>query len=151
LPEQQLASILQRDTPITHLGNRDAQVLAIFETPAQSAAGLPLENSDSQLFDAMLQAIGLARRDVCLCVLTAVAGSATTTVSDLDLTQRRAMLLFVAELDTAEDERLHRFTASVHGTPGWRLPHPALLLREPLRKRQAWNVLKAVRAAVAGG
>jgi len=149
LPQQALAEFDHRGTVKTGLGNADAPILVIMDQPALQAEEQPLAQSDANLLDNMLQAISLSRRDIYLCSLVASAEANCTVLSELEHADCRAVLLFVSALGAQEDAAAHRFAFGTAGFPAWRLPHPMLLQREPLRKRQAWNVLKALRTELA--
>ena len=50
--------------------------------------------------------------------------------------------------DTAVEQHQSRLPES--GLPLWRIAHPAILLDQPQLKRQAWQVLKRLRATLDG-
>jgi hypothetical protein len=61
----------------------------------------------------------------------------------------RADLLLQENIGKSEVAADHQFAFGSVSLPAWRLPHPALLLSDPILKRQAWQILKAVRRVLA--
>lgn len=108
-----------------------------------------LEKDEEQLLLAMLRSIGLAENDLCRTV-PALSGQSmedaggAASVAQLHRQLPRLVLLLLNRFDPADTPAHHRLDGGA-GVVGWRLPHPAVLLANPERKREAWEVLKAVR------
>jgi uracil-DNA glycosylase len=163
LPNKAIAAFNVRGSWQNFSGSRDASVLVVVLPPTDGAAmtEMPLSNQEAQLFEQMLRAIGLTRKDILQCVLQtaskdAVAGSGeaagameSVTVETLSGGSVRAVLLLQSDIGKSEIAGEHRFAFGSASIPAWRLPHPAQLLSEPIRKRQAWQILKAVRRVLA--
>lgn len=126
--------------------------------PERSIAGSRpsgLSQDGFRLFEAMMRSIDLTQRDLTLATLSPQPLPDGETVADLLATPHRAVLLMVQESAAASSAagwtKEAGFTLEAPRLNGWRCPHPDLLLHEPLRKRDAWQVLKAVRRALAAG
>jgi len=155
-----LVEIPFRGQHTTQLGNTDSQLLVFVEAKSMQQDQYPFEANDARLFDDMLRAIHWRRQDVCLAVLppsdsqlevtTDNSGIESECAADLLKTHRDVVLVFthrVPETLNADDMQL---SLNRPGTLAWQLPHPALLQDEPIRKRQAWNVLKLARNHLQG-
>lgn len=124
-------------------------VQAVQRPPGRTPTGL--SGQSLRLFEAMLAAIDLAPRDLVLATLACGAGTEAGAdaqpLAELLATPLRAVLLMEQDQGSAAQRRASdvRFEPGVPSLVGWRCPHPDVLLREPLRKRSAWQVLKAVR------
>lgn len=163
LPGKAITALNIRGNWQNSLGSLDASVLVVVQPPTDSAviAELPLSNQEAQLFEQMLRAIGLTRKDITQCVLQtasedtvagggeAVAAMESATVETLSGGSVRAVLLLQSDIGESEVAAEHQFAFGSASIPAWRLPHPARLLSEPMRKRQAWQILKAVRCVLA--
>ncbi len=151
----------------------EAGLLVLFEpvnghqgddgTSGAESNGSASKNADSglsrdshSLFEAMMRSIDLAPSDLMLATLSPQPLPDGKSVADLLAFPHRAVLLMVqggdaigSPLESAPqsaDEA--RFEFDMPRLSGWRCPHPDRLLHEPLRKRDAWQVLKAVRRAL---
>ena len=147
LPSQPLAPFTYRERTLTRVGREDAPLLVVVERGVP-AEGLPLVDEAAELFERMLRAVGLARRDTRQCVLSAEPAPADAdTVGAFALAPYRAALVLMQELDGELDGAACRFPlgegAAAH--PAWCVPHPDRLLLEPPRKAQAWQALKGLR------
>ncbi len=163
LPNRAIAAFEVRGSRQSCLGSREASVLVVVQPPAASpkVAELPLNNQETQLFELMLRAIGLTRKDTLQCILQtndegAVASGieaggarSSETVETLSGNSVRTVLLLQKNIGNSEVASDHQFAFGSASLPAWRLPHPALLLSDPIQKRQAWQILKAVRRVLA--
>jgi len=150
LPGAALGVFRYREQPLTRVGQRDAPLLVIAEAAPGDAMNPPLSGQADTLFENMLRAIGRRRRDTCQCKLAHVPEAAGDTVASLSGRQHRVALVLVRELDAELSADACRLTDVVPVAAAWCLPHPELLLARPERKRQAWEILRAVREHLAG-
>jgi len=112
-----------------------------------------LSKEEEQLLMAMLRSIGLAQNDLCRTTMasgTNEAGQHLVSLSQLLKQLPRAVFLLSHQLGSSASSEAHELMSD-SAVQGWRLPHPALLIREPERKRQAWEVLKAARQSLSCG
>ncbi len=153
LPTLTLRGINYRGAAQSWIGTELAPVLVLIESAENAlAADLPFVAAEARMFDEMMRAIDLTRRDLCIGVLAKPSNSndlSTAVVATGNLPERQVILLFCQTLDVSDDASQHRFEIPGSQATGWRLPHPALMQQQAARKRQAWNVLKAVRATLA--
>ena len=153
LPMQPLAPFVYRGQTLTRVGSEAAPLLIVVERGAP-ADGLPLTGEAAELFERMLRSVGLTRRDTRQCVLSSEpASDGADTVGAFATAPYRAVLVLMQELGGELGAADCRFVLDGTGaaSPGWCLPHPDRLLREPLRKAQAWQVLKALRQHLGTG
>ncbi len=147
------------------LGKAHSPLLILVEACALEQAQYPFEAADAKMFDDMLRAIAWQRQHVCLALLAhpdallqandvtlapqpGSVGLPGAVVKDVMSKPRDAVLLFSQDVPVGSKIDDQRVEVSGIATPIWRLPHPALLRREPTLKRLAWTVLKAARAAI---
>ena len=147
------------------LGKAHSPLLILVEACALEQAQYPFEAADAKMFDDMLRAIAWQRQHVCLALLahrdallrandaslapqSDSVGLPGAVVKDVMSKPRDAVLLFSQDVPVGSNIDDLRVEVSGITTPIWRLPHPALLRREPTLKRLAWTVLKAARAAI---
>jgi len=142
----------QRFVHRTHLLNDSTEVVLVFESAADSAT-FGLTEGDEKLLRDMLQAIELDAKNIAR-VAISVDGAAANpdhrTLADVLLAHHR-VALYVPENDfeVADDSAAASQLPAVNDSlPIWVLPHPRQLSTQPALKRRAWNVLKAVRAAL---
>lgn len=140
-------------TAVVH-GSDDANVLLVFEPSASAPmndGGIELDPSDEQLLLDMLRAIELEPSSVARCFMAAPTALA---VSEQGLALRqhipeniKAVLHLVTCADDidGDDEASSRTESQAISVPVWRLPHPVWIKQQPVLKRRAWNVLKAVK------
>ena len=157
---------METDTPVESLGAwlqvqtlasnaepslSNAPLLVVVESiAAESAESQPagqsvLTGEAAQLFDLMMRSINLKRGDVRQCLL---AGTQGPTVAQSCTVQTRAVLFLSASHPDSAQGFAGELPSSSH--PVWRIPHPELLLAQPLHKRQAWESLKQVQKLLAG-
>ena len=132
------------------IGHTEAPLLVVVETH-ELLVTAPLVGDAAQLFEQMMRSIDVTRGSVCQCAVPAganVAEPGQATVSSLVSIHRAAGILLTHEFEDVETASAHVMTLPVAGRnalPMWRIPHPDILLTQPLKKRQAWQALKAVR------
>jgi len=147
-----LVKIPFRGQYCSQLGKADAPLLILVEAISSQQKQYPFESTDAKLFDDMLRAIAWRRQDVCLAVLPPeqqadlVLESDGPCVADLCKQHRDAVLLFRHSISETLNTDELLVPMERPSMLAWQLPHPAMLRESPLRKRQAWNVLKAARA-----
>lgn len=162
--QTQLVEIPFRGQYVTQLGSISAPLLILVEAISTQQSRYPFESADAKIFEDMLRAIAWRRQDVCLGVLPpasapsmfsdsvsdsfsgSFSGSKSSVVGDLCQTHRDAVLLFCHSLPDSLNSDDLIVPLAREGMMAWQLPHPTLLRESPVRKRQAWNVLKAARA-----
>ena len=161
LAQQPLGTFARRGEQRVQTGPEQARVLVVAQAAPGPVSLLPIEDAESQLLELMLRAIGLAPGDWSTAVLahpvrdgatgSGGAGGAEDAPSVQRLAADRQAVLWLARSpgDPSDVEvEAHRFR--IAGVPAYRITHPARLLVEPSLKRQAWDVLKAVRNQLAG-
>lgn len=146
LPEQPLAPFIWKERRLTRVGLHDAPLFVVVERASEPAGGLPLAGEAAELFERMLESIGLSRRDTCQCVLASEPRVDADTVARAAGEHRAATLILLQEPVAGSDAAACRLPGDPFGGPAWCLPHPTRLLSDPLGKRLAWDVLKSVRA-----
>jgi len=163
LMQTRLVEIPFRGQRCAQLGKSDAPLLILVEAISTQQKQYPFEAKDAKLFDDMLRSIAWRRQDVCLAVLPPAGNSlmleeagdlsadlyaqnmAVSCVADVCKPHRDAVLLF--RMSLPETLNIDELVVPMErkSMMAWQLPHPAMLRESPNRKRQAWNVLKAVR------
>ncbi len=159
-------------------GNPKARIVFIGEAPGaeEDRRGLPFVGPAGRLLDRMLAAIGLDRETVCIAnvLFWRPPGNRSPTADELatclPFAQRLIELVapevvvFVggipAKLLLGRGEGITRLRGAWHDyhSPGLAAPiaaiatyHSAYLLRQPMKKREAWRDLLAIKAKLAGG
>ncbi len=136
------------------IGHAQAPLLVIVESD-ESPLTAPLSGDAAQLFEQMMRSIDITRSSVCQCC---IASSITSDIPGQDTIasqvsiDRLAGIVLTHEIDDNEQASAHASLLQLPGRnalPMWRIPHPDILLMHPLRKRQAWQALKAVRQILA--
>jgi len=155
LPEQPLADFGYKGAVHTVLGHPDAPVMVVVQRDeqhdGQHDGDLPLSGDAAQLFELMMRSIDLGRSDIRQCALASQSQSTNDhTVIEACTAHTRAMLVLVSMEDTGNDTAdAHHFRLAPSQLPAWRIAHPTTLLRDNQRKRQAWQVLKALQLYLA--
>ena len=132
------------------IGHAQAPLLVVVETHDLNLKA-PLTGDAAQLFEQMMRSIDVTRGLVCQCAVLAEAKqveSGQATVLSLVSSHVTAGLVLCHDIDDVEAASAHAFSlafAERNALPMWRIPHPDILLTQPLKKRQAWQALKAVR------
>ena len=151
LPRQPLANFGYKGAVHTVLGHPEASVLVVVQRHRQGVSELPLSGDAAQLFELMMRSIDLGRSDVRQCALADNAGPSDSqqtvfqSVGDACTPQTRAILLLSwLEVNNDPSADAHHCRLAQSQLPVWRISHPDLLLQENQRKRQAWQVMKAL-------
>ena len=152
------------------VGNPDADLLFVGEAPGadEDAQGEPFVGKAGQLLTKMIEAMGYARGDVYICnVLKCrppgnrnpepdeVASCEPFLKRQLAAIRPRMIVAlgkFAAQCLLRDDTPITRMRGSFRsyeGIPLMPTLHPAYLLRDPSKKKLAWEDLKAVNAALA--
>lgn len=162
LLEQALVPIEFRGGQHPVLGVADAPLLVVLALDAPSPTAGSMSGDDGRLFELMLRSVSLANRDTRRCQLGHRMNDSTRVgtdsvsqagVSALCAANTRGVLVLMDPWvfdagDSAVTQHQSRLPGS--GIPVWRIAHPAILLEQPQLKRQAWHVLKALRAMLDG-
>lgn len=132
----------------------DCSVLLVFnELSAQTEP--TLAQTDKRMLLDMFAAIELS--DASVAKRCVVLDPAVDTSSAIEpYLSESVKVVLVAVQDDAhasaqaigDDEAASRLLADGLSVPVWQLPHPAWIQQEPVLKRRAWNVLKAVRRSL---
>jgi uracil-DNA glycosylase family 4 len=152
------------------VGNPDADLVFVGEAPGadEDAQGEPFVGKAGQLLTKMIEAMGYTRNDVYICnVLKCrppgnrnpepdeVASCEPFLKRQLAAIRPRMIVAlgkFAAQCLLRDDTPITRLRGgfrSYEGIPLMPTLHPAYLLRDPSKKKLAWDDLKAVNAALA--
>ena len=152
------------------VGNPDADLVFVGEAPGadEDAQGEPFVGKAGQLLTKMIEAMGYSRSDVYICnVLKCrppgnrnpepdeVASCEPFLKRQLAAIRPRMIVAlgkFAAQCLLRDDTPITRLRGgfrSYEGIPLMPTLHPAYLLRDPSKKKLAWDDLKAVNAALA--
>ena len=152
------------------VGNPDADLVFVGEAPGadEDAQGEPFVGKAGQLLTKMIEAMGYTRADVYICnVLKCrppgnrnpepdeVASCEPFLKRQLSAIRPRMIVAlgkFAAQCLLRDDTPITRLRGgfrSYEGIPLMPTLHPAYLLRDPSKKKLAWDDLKAVNAALA--
>ena len=152
------------------VGNPDAELVFVGEAPGadEDAQGEPFVGKAGQLLTKMIEAMGYRREDVYICnVLKCrppgnrnpepdeVAACEPFLKRQLAAIRPRMIVAlgkFAAQCLLRDDTPITRLRGSFRtyeGIPPMPTLHPAYLLRDPSKKKLAWEDLKAVNAALA--
>lgn len=152
------------------VGNPDADLVFVGEAPGadEDAQGEPFVGKAGQLLTKMIEAMGYRREDVYICnVLKCrppgnrnpepdeVASCEPFLKRQLSAIRPRMIVAlgkFAAQCLLRDDTPITRLRGSFRsyeGIPLMPTLHPAYLLRDPSKKKLAWDDLKAVNAALA--
>lgn len=160
LPSQRLAAFKERGV-IQHMtGSKTARLVVVVEPMAGVANQVPLSGDALRLFELMMRAISLSRRDV---AITGLAGGNTSVDPALNTEASEETLAIICTDHTravvllqqqwayqSTNAAEHHTRLALHQLPVWRLPHPDLLLQQSALKRPAWQMLKAVQSVLSG-
>ena len=152
------------------VGNPDAHLVFVGEAPGadEDAQGEPFVGKAGQLLTKMIEAMGYARSDVYICnVLKCrppgnrnpepdeVASCEPFLKKQLGAIRPRMIVAlgkFAVQCLLRDDSPISRLRGNLRtyeGIPLMPTFHPAYLLRDPSKKKLAWDDLKAVNAALA--
>lgn len=161
LADRVLANFGYKGAVHTTLGHPEAPVLVVVQryrhdVKQDSDTDLPLTGDAAQLFELMMRSIDLGRSDVRQCALAdGLIPAHDESVGAFNVGRAcnqhtRAVLVLMA-MDDSSDVRAdaNHCRLAESGLPAWRIAHPDLLLQENWRKRQAWQVLKALQQHLA--
>jgi uracil-DNA glycosylase family 4 len=159
-----------RNNLVFGVGNPDADLVFVGEAPGadEDAQGEPFVGKAGQLLTKMIEAMGYTRADVYICnVLKCrppgnrnpepdeVASCEPFLKRQLAAIRPRMIVAlgkFAAQCLLRDDTPITRLRGgfrSYEGIPLMPTLHPAYLLRDPSKKKLAWEDLKAVNAALA--
>ena len=150
-------------------GNKNADIMFIGEGPGQQEdlQGLPFVGPAGQLFNKMLNSIGLDRKKVYICNVVKCRPPYNRDPEDDE--KQACLPLLRAQVSLVKPKIivcLGRIAGNVVMHPNFRITkehgvweerkgywlsatyHPSALLRDPLKKREAWEDLKKLRAKI---
>jgi DNA polymerase len=151
------------------VGNPDAHLVFVGEAPGadEDAQGEPFVGKAGQLLTKMIEAMGYARSDVYICNILKCRppGNRNPEPDEIEkcepflkaqlaaLRPRMIVALgkFAAQCLLRDDTPISRLRGNFRSYEGIQLMptfHPAYLLRDPTKKKEAWADLKAVNAAL---
>lgn len=149
-----LETVFRGNKAFLHPGSGAASVLIVMEQSAVTPGeDLQLPPEQERLLTDMLKAIQLDNRQV-VRALMADEGSVPVEINQdlvpaLTPTIQAVIRLVLSKADMQGDsEQESRWALPGTDLPAWNLPHPVRILEQPVLKRRAWNVLKAVKSAV---
>ena len=152
------------------VGNPDADLVFVGEAPGadEDAQGEPFVGKAGQLLTKMIEAMGYSRSDVYICNVLKCRPPGNRNPEPDEVAQcepflkrqlaaiRPRMIValgkFAAQCLLRDDTPITRLRGgfrSYEGIPLMPTLHPAYLLRDPSKKKLAWDDLKAVNAALA--
>jgi uracil-DNA glycosylase family 4 len=153
------------------VGNPNAHLVFVGEGPGadEDQQGEPFVGKAGQLLNKMIEAMGYARQDVYICnvVKCRPPGNRNPEPDEIAacepfLKQQLAAIgpsmivtlgKFAAQCLLRDDSPISRLRGNFRTYEGIQLMptfHPAYLLRDPTKKKEAWDDLKAVMAALRG-
>jgi uracil-DNA glycosylase family 4 len=151
------------------VGNPDAHLVFVGEAPGadEDAQGEPFVGKAGQLLTKMIEAMGYARQDVYICNILKcrppgnrnpepdeIAKCEPFLKAQLAALRPRVIVAlgkFAAQCLLRDDTPISRLRGNFRSYEGIQLMptfHPAYLLRDPSKKKEAWEDLKAVNAAL---
>jgi uracil-DNA glycosylase len=151
------------------VGNPTAHLVFVGEGPGadEDAQGEPFVGKAGQLLDKMIEAMGYARRDVYICNVVKcrppgnrnpepdeIAACEPFLKRQLGAIRPRMIVAlgkFAAQCLLRDDAPISRLRGTFRTYEGIQLMptfHPAYLLRDPTKKKEAWEDLKTVMAAL---
>ena len=152
------------------VGNPDADLVFVGEAPGadEDAQGEPFVGKAGQLLTKMIEAMGYARGDVYICNVLKCRPPGNRNPEPDEVAQcepflkrqlaaiRPRMIVALGKFavqcllrDDSPISRLRGNMRSYEGIPLMPTFHPAYLLRDPSKKKEVWEDLKAVNAALA--
>jgi DNA polymerase len=151
------------------VGNPNAHLVFVGEAPGadEDAQGEPFVGKAGQLLTKMIEAMGYARSDVYICNILKcrppgnrnpepdeIAKCEPFLKAQLAALRPRVIVAlgkFAAQCLLRDDAPISRLRGNFRSYEGIQLMptfHPAYLLRDPSKKKEAWSDLKAVNAAL---
>jgi uracil-DNA glycosylase family 4 len=158
-----------RKSLVFGVGNPSAHLVFVGEAPGadEDAQGVPFVGKAGQLLTRMIEAMGYAREDVYICNVIKcrppgnrnpepdeVAACEPFLKGQLAALRPRVIVAlgkFAAQCLLRDDTPISRLRGNFRTYEGIQLMptfHPAYLLRDPSKKKEAWADLKAVNAAL---
>lgn len=134
------------------LGVAGAPLLVVLSQENTLPVAGSMTGDDGRLFELMLRSIALGNRDTRRCLLGNEPTS-TSDISSLLTAQTRGVLVLMEDwsFDVSDvTVEQHRGRLPQSGLPVWRMAHPSIVLQRAMLKRQAWQVLKNIRAMLNG-
>jgi DNA polymerase len=159
-----------RQNLVFGVGNPDAHLVFVGEAPGadEDAQGEPFVGKAGQLLTKMIEAMGYARSDVYICNVLKCRPPGNRNPEPDEVAQcepflkkqlaaiRPRMIVALGKFavqcllrDDSPISRLRGGLRTYEGIPLMPTFHPAYLLRDPSKKKLAWDDLKAVNAALA--
>jgi DNA polymerase len=159
-----------RQNLVFGVGNPDAHLVFVGEAPGadEDAQGEPFVGKAGQLLTKMIEAMGYARGDVYICNVLKCRPPGNRNPEPDEVAQcepflkkqlaaiRPRMIVALGKFavqcllrDDSPISRLRGNLRTYEGIPLMPTFHPAYLLRDPSKKKLAWDDLKAVNAALA--
>jgi DNA polymerase len=159
-----------RQNLVFGVGNPDAHLVFVGEAPGadEDAQGEPFVGKAGQLLTKMIEAMGYAREDVYICNVLKCRPPGNRNPEPDEVAQcepflkkqlaaiRPRMIVALGKFavqcllrDDSPISRLRGGLRTYEGIPLMPTFHPAYLLRDPSKKKLAWEDLKAVNAALA--
>jgi len=151
------------------VGNPNAHLVFVGEAPGadEDAQGEPFVGKAGQLLTKMIEAMGYAREDVYICNILKCRPPGNRNPEPDEIAQCEPFLKaqlaalrpriivalgkFAAQCLLRDDTPISRLRGAFRSYEGIQLMptfHPAYLLRDPSKKKEAWEDLKAVNAAL---
>jgi uracil-DNA glycosylase family 4 len=151
------------------VGNPNAHLVFVGEAPGadEDAQGEPFVGKAGQLLTKMIEAMGYARQDVYICNILKCRPPGNRNPEPDEIAQCEPFLKgqlaalrprvivalgkFAAQCLLRDDTPISRLRGTFRSYEGIQLMptfHPAYLLRDPTKKKEAWEDLKAVNAAL---
>jgi uracil-DNA glycosylase family 4 len=158
-----------RKTLVYGVGNPEAHLVFVGEAPGadEDEQGEPFVGKAGQLLNKMIEAMGYARQDVYICNVVKcrppqnrnpepdeIAACEPFLKKQLGAIRPRMIVTlgkFAAQCLLRDDTPISRLRGNFRTYEGIQLMptfHPAYLLRDPSKKKEAWEDLKAVLAAL---
>ena len=151
------------------VGNPNAHLVFVGEAPGadEDAQGEPFVGKAGQLLTKMIEAMGYARQDVYICNILKCRPPGNRNPEPDEISRCEPFLKgqlaalrprvivalgkFAAQCLLRDDTPISRLRGTFRSYEGIQLMptfHPAYLLRDPTKKKEAWEDLKAVNAAL---
>jgi uracil-DNA glycosylase family 4 len=158
-----------RQNIVFGVGNPNAHLVFVGEAPGadEDAQGEPFVGKAGQLLTKMIEAMGYARQDVYICNILKCRPPGNRNPEDDEISRCEPFLKaqlaalrprvivalgkFAAQCLLRDDTPISRLRGTFRSYEGIQLMptfHPAYLLRDPTKKKDTWDDLKAVNAVL---
>jgi uracil-DNA glycosylase len=158
-----------RQNIVFGVGNPNAHLVFVGEAPGadEDAQGEPFVGKAGQLLTKMIEAMGYARQDVYICNILKCRPPGNRNPEDDEISRCEPFLKaqlavlrprvivalgkFAAQCLLRDDTPISRMRGTFRSYEGIQLMptfHPAYLLRDPTKKKDTWDDLKAVNAVL---